>query len=180
MKISPQELLRDTQHNFEKNSLDNWHLGIQRLAECYRDLPNQKGEPFSSLQELITTPVSKGLGLEVDKVLKTWQIHWPHKLTWLRNELKLQPGPKDSSNNNIMVTKQGTSKAYTLQRLERNHPALYQEVLDGRLSANAAAIKAGLRKKATPLDDLTRAWGKATKKQQDAFLRASGLQRVGG
>lgn len=42
---------------------------------------------------------------------------------------------------------QGNSKAYTASRLHKENPDLYKDVIDGKLSANAAAIKAGFRKK---------------------------------
>jgi hypothetical protein len=55
---------------------------------------------------------------------------------------------------NIMVDtpRQGTSRAYTLARLSSEAPALHAAVCDGRLSANAAAIQAGLRRKPTALE----------------------------
>lgn len=41
----------------------------------------------------------------------------------------------------------GTSRDAALRRLKNNRPDLYQKVIDGELSANAAAIAAGFRKK---------------------------------
>lgn len=41
---------------------------------------------------------------------------------------------------------QGTSRAYTLTRLESERPDLYERVCRKELSANAAAIEAGFRK----------------------------------
>jgi hypothetical protein len=57
----------------------------------------------------------------------------------------------------------GNALAYTLDRLERERPELYARTLlpkedKARLSANAAAIKAGFRKKPTPLQRALRAW----------------------
>jgi hypothetical protein len=44
----------------------------------------------------------------------------------------------------------GTSKDYTLDRLAREDPELYEKVVADEMSANAAAIEAGFRdKKAT-------------------------------
>ena len=61
--------------------------------------------------------------------------------------MKLQPGTKveDRSGYNITLINaiKGTSKSYTLSRLKRELPELFQEVIDGNLSANAAAIKVG-------------------------------------
>jgi hypothetical protein len=65
----------------------------------------------------------------------------------------------------------GTSKAYTLRRLKRESPELYQEVCDGTLSANAAAIKAGFRKEPTAIDLLKRAWKKATESERKQFRK---------
>lgn len=39
----------------------------------------------------------------------------------------------------------GTSRAYTLDRLKREAPALFERVCSGEMSANAAAIQAGFR-----------------------------------
>jgi hypothetical protein len=44
----------------------------------------------------------------------------------------------------------GTSAAYTLKRLKRDFPDLAMKVVKGELSANAAAIQAGFRKKPKP------------------------------
>lgn len=50
---------------------------------------------------------------------------------------------------NIKATKGGTDTEYTLRRLKRDAPELLQAVKRGELSVNAAAIKAGIRKKPT-------------------------------
>jgi hypothetical protein len=43
----------------------------------------------------------------------------------------------------------GTSLSYTLRRLKQDHPELYQRVVAGDLSANAAAREAGIRRPTT-------------------------------
>jgi hypothetical protein len=66
--------------------------------------------------------------------------------------------------NNIMdhkPVKQGTSLAYTLDRLKRERPDLFERVVAKQLSANAAAIAAGFRKKLTPLETIVKAIAKA-------------------
>jgi hypothetical protein len=45
-------------------------------------------------------------------------------------------------------------RAYTLSRLRRERPDLFDRVKAKELSANAAAIEAGWRKQATPLDKI--------------------------
>ena len=55
---------------------------------------------------------------------------------------------------NVMTlpAKQGNSRAYTLDRLQRERPELFAQVEAGKLSANAAAIEAGWRKKLTAFE----------------------------
>ncbi len=55
----------------------------------------------------------------------------------------------------------GNSKAYTLSRLKRDAPELFKAVCDGEMSANAAAIKAGIRKVDTPDEKALKALRKA-------------------
>ena len=52
-----------------------------------------------------------------------------------------------SEGHNNIMTRQGTSRAYTLSRLQLHWPGLYAKVIAGELTANAAAIEAGFRKK---------------------------------
>lgn len=70
---------------------------------------------------------------------------------------------------NITLIQRGTDKSYTLARLHRDHPELAERVEAGELSANAAAIEAGFRKKPTPLDNLKKNWAKASDEDKQAF-----------
>jgi hypothetical protein len=52
--------------------------------------------------------------------------------------------PAESSDNiTTLPPRRGTDRAYTLQRLKQQEPALFKRVTRGELSANAAAIQAG-------------------------------------
>lgn len=73
-------------------------------------------------------------------------------------------------NNNIITPKQGTSRAYTLERLHRQAPELYQQVVEKKLTANQAAIRAGFRKVKTVGDQLCHLWLKATDEERESFL----------
>jgi len=73
----------------------------------------------------------------------------------------------------------GTSREYTLARLKRDRPDLAELVIGGAMSANAAAIEAGFRRRDTPVDTLCRAWGKATATERAAFLHKIGARRCG-
>lgn len=67
-------------------------------------------------------------------------------------------------------TKRGTSSDYTLARLDRDKPELADRVRAGEISANAAAIEAGFRKKLTALAMLRSAWRKADDEERQQFL----------
>jgi hypothetical protein len=61
--------------------------------------------------------------------------------------------------------------AYVLRRLARaGRTDLLERFKNGELSANAAAIEAGFRKKPTPLEDLNRAWNRASEAERAAFM----------
>lgn len=64
----------------------------------------------------------------------------------------------------------GNSTAYTIARLDRDRPELAEKVKAGEMSANAAAIEAGFRKRQTPLDLLRSAWRRASKPEREAFI----------
>tara|TARA_R110000868_G_scaffold290945_5_gene551185 strand:+ start:5595 stop:6209 length:615 start_codon:yes stop_codon:yes gene_type:complete len=65
----------------------------------------------------------------------------------------------------------GTGADYTLRRLARDAPNLLDKIESGELSVNAAAIRAGIRKKPTPLSQLVKWWKKATAEEQAEFLK---------
>lgn len=73
-------------------------------------------------------------------------------------------GNRKTKNDNIIFDrpKQGTSRAYTLDRLQRERPDLFEQVKAGKLSANAAAIEAGFRKQSTPLERILKLLPKLT------------------
>ena len=73
-------------------------------------------------------------------------------------------------NDNIMIhSKQGTSRAYILDRLERERLDLYERVRKKELSANAAAKIAGWKKDPSPLKQLRNAWRKASQSERETF-----------
>ena len=69
-------------------------------------------------------------------------------LAMYREAMKPKRGPRQHSivdNVNDIQTPKGNTRAYTLSRLKREEPELFQRVAAKELSANAAAIKAGKR-----------------------------------
>jgi hypothetical protein len=77
----------------------------------------------------------------------------------------------DYGDSNISLEKaeQGNSRTYTLNRLRRDAPELFDAVVAGKLSPNAAAIEAGFRRKTTPLEFLIRNWRKASDEERASF-----------
>jgi len=52
----------------------------------------------------------------------------------------------------------GRGVTYTLRRLKRDRPDLLKRVVSGELSANAAAVEAGFRKRPSALEQMQRLW----------------------
>jgi hypothetical protein len=85
---------------------------------------------------------------------------------------------EDFNSNNITIDKtpspppadRGTSKSYTLNRLRREHAELFERVVAGELSANAAAIEAGFRKVKTPLEQVMALIPKLTEGERQEVL----------
>lgn len=63
--------------------------------------------------------------------------------------------------NTTLKAVRGT-KAHTLSRLKRERPDLFKRVVAGKLSANAAAIEAGWRKRPTTLEKILKLLPKLT------------------
>ena len=59
-------------------------------------------------------------------------------------------------------TQQGTSRAYMLDRLQRDAPALYDAVARDEMSANAAFVEAGFRKRPAPFEQVCKLLPKLT------------------
>lgn len=73
--------------------------------------------------------------------------------------------------NVMMSAKQGNSRSYTLQRLKQQEPELFKRVTRGELSANAAAIEAGFRKKLSALEQIRKLLPKLTPEERGILIR---------
>lgn len=65
----------------------------------------------------------------------------------------------------------GTSREAALRRLRKDRPDLYERVKSQELSAHAASIEAGFRKKETPQQIIRRAWKKLTDAERGEMLK---------
>ena len=111
-------------------------------------VPRKTGKPFPSLLAWLTHHAPDGLQSTPERV-EHFIAKDPEVLAMWRKETTGKAGNPNFGNaihNNIMNSKsqQGTSKAYTVERLSREAPALFRAVCDGEMSANAAAIQAGI------------------------------------
>jgi hypothetical protein len=61
-------------------------------------------------------------------------------------------GTNRHSSNRNTIAKHPDTVLGKLKRLKRDNPELFEEVVLGKMSANAAAIRAGFRKKPTPFE----------------------------
>ena len=135
-------------------------------------------QPLVNFREFIEAPPLRGLGQSVADIERLLGDD-PEALERLREELTATKGNPAGVNqysgkdNNIIPsstpdlfaepsakpkrqkkTQQGTRKDYTLSRLKKDAPALFEAVKDGKLSAHAAALEAGIRRpmRSIPVD----------------------------
>jgi hypothetical protein len=163
-----------------ESSLSRFPSLLQRIIE-EKAWENRKVQlrgivTLKSLRELITLPPMEGWA-EDPKKIEALIKDEPEVLAMFRDAMKGKAGrPKKhekESPNNIKVLNEepqaGTSRAYTVSRLQRERPDLFQQVCEKKISANAAAIQAGFRRVKTPLDTLRSAWGKASEEERETF-----------
>lgn len=121
---------------------------------------------FASFQKYIEARPPEGLGATLDLIEKLIKDD-EEMLVQFR---QITTGKKhvhraDDNDNIIIKSHQGTSRAYTLDRLKRERPDLFEKVKAGKLSANAAAIEAGFRKQTPPIDRVLKLLSKLTRSQ---------------
>lgn len=160
-----------------KSEVEKIPNDIEKLLtnDLWKQARSENDEPYERWQDFRADKGPYGLGVNDPQILFQICINHFAVLTKLRQAEKGQEGGDKRSENitcdNITGAKTGTSRAYTLSRLERDRPDLFEQVCAGELSANAAAIEAGWRKKPTPLDQLRKAWTNATKQQRNKFMK---------
>lgn len=105
-------------------------------------------EKADSFRDFITRHPPAGLGADPETVRRVIEKTDPDLEVKFREAMNSQ-GVK--LHDNVMEAEQGNSRAYTLTRLQKDYPEIFERVKAGELSANAGAIEAGFRKKRTPL-----------------------------
>ena len=103
---------------------------------------------FDSFQQFVESHPPEGLGCSLDRLQRLCDDDDEAQLMIRRATTKEPHRPEKSVNNvNTNGRSSGNAKDYTLDRLDRERPDLYERVVDGEMSANAAAIEAGFRTK---------------------------------
>lgn len=140
---------------------------IQTKAWEERQVSGGKIIRLKSLMELITAKPRDGWGEDPEKIKAVIKDD-PEALAMFRDAMKGQEGgdkrSRDATTSNNVTGEEavtGNSKAYTLSRLQKESPELFEAVCRKDLSANAAAIKAGFRKKPNPEEVCIKAFRKS-------------------
>ena len=142
------------------------------LEKQWRGRADKDGKPFPTFEAFVTHRLWQGLETSIDE-LQLYCRKQPEVRNLILNAMdeggkaggdhgNQHTGGKRQIDNINLPTKGGTSAIYLAKRLKRDRPDLFQQVLDGKLSVNAAAIAAEFRKKLTPFDQVLRLLDKLT------------------
>ena len=109
-----------------------------------RRISSGKVVELTSLRELITAKPVRGWGEDI-KTVEAVIRNDPECLAMFREAMKHQ-GKAEDLHNNVMEVKQGNSRAYSIARVQSQCDAkTVAAVMAGKMSANGALVKAGLR-----------------------------------
>ena len=131
---------------------------------------------LKNLRELITEKPIRGWGEDPKKVEAVIKDD-PELLAMFREAMKEQGKRTDllPSDSETSYSK-GETKAYQCERLSKVAPELFEEVKAGRMSANAAAIQAGIRKKPKPEEVCVKAFRKTDNRLEAIKMIVSELK----
>jgi hypothetical protein len=117
---------------------------------------------FKSFAEFVTTSLPEGLGCTI-KMIQNICRDSPAALDAIDRATANPVGRPETLDNiqDLRPAPTGTSKDAALRRLRKDRPDLHAKVLAEELSANAAMVAAGFRKKPTPDEAAVKAIGKA-------------------
>lgn len=142
------------------------------------------GHEFKTFRQFVEDETSGGLGVKYN-VLMDYCKH-DTECTRLLKELEpelAKPGrpTKDAENkvgNTNNFKSSDNNATYAIRRLKRDRPDLAQQVIDGDLSAHAAAIEAGFRKRMVQVEPTVDGFTKALFKHLDADGRGAVVESL--
>lgn len=118
--------------------------------ELWKERSTKEGEPFRTFQEFCEYKLWWGLECSFERMLLYCEKDAECRALLWDSQPKLpgngELGRGRNSSDNIRANF-GTSQSYTYRRLRRDAPELAEQVRSGAMTANAAAIAAGFRKR---------------------------------
>lgn len=144
---------------------------IDERAWESRRVPGKGVVTMQSLRELVTTAPITGWGEDPAKIEAVIRNDAEVLAMW-REAMKPGQGKRTDLVDNVTHVEKpkGNSRSYAVGRLQREAPELFAKVAAGEISANAAAIKAGFRKRKSPLDQLLHWWARCGEQERAVFI----------
>ena len=141
----------------------------------WKQCTDRHGNPFASFEAFVTHPLWEGLESTIDDLKVFCRKH--DDVRQLIDEAVGKIGPRgrpkrNDKGDNVTFSRRGNSPTYLLKRLKRDRPDLADKVISGELSAHAAAVEAGFRKKPTPFEIVLKLLPKITDNEWQLILRA--------
>lgn len=128
---------------------------------------------FDSFVEFVTTGLPDGLGTTVELLQDLCQSNNTAR-SFITQAVKGKQGARTDLLDNIKKVNPpaptGTSRDAALRRLRKDRPDLHEQVLADEISAHAAMVAAGFRKKPDPVTVIKREWRKATEEQRHELM----------
>jgi hypothetical protein len=146
--------------------------------KAYQQLDDEFGHPFSSFRAFAQAKRPWGLAYDPDFLEAIEAEVRPMTLGEKVAEVQaLQRHGGDHKSDVFQgshgyLEKNDRGSAYRIARLKRDHPAIAEDLAEGKYpSVRAAAKVAGIVRDPTPLDCLHRSWKKASPEERSAFVR---------
>ena len=185
-------LAQEVAHHDARNLFNVFPSAIKTIINrrLWADRTDKNGQPFTSFQSFVEHRMWQGLELPMDRLLRYCEDD-PEAVRLIKGEM--QQADTHGGNRGNQYTKKedngcqgdniplanhrGTSAYHTLAKLKRGHPEIAKDVIDGKLSANAGAIKAGFRKRKVQVEPTP----EAVQKMLDRYLPGFSLvYKTGG
>lgn len=158
--------------------LKDWHKDVGEAAK--NAIWSKLG--YESLEELLVKEVGYSK-LELDQKIDAAKAsplgeHGTnqHDIEEQIENAKVSPLGEHGGHDNVRSTGYGNDTDYTLRRLARDQPELLDEIKSGALSVNAAAIKAGIRKKLSHAEKCVAAFRKAENRLEVLSIQLGELE----
>lgn len=124
---------------------------------------DKNGDVFASFEAFVDHPLWHGLESSIDDLRLYCRKH-PE----VRQLIDAEVGPANEHGTNRFSRDRNTISTHPdtatgmLKRLKRDRPDLAEKVVAGEMSANAAAVEAGFRRKPTPFEQVLKLIPKLT------------------